>query len=146
MKANDREGSKMAISRRIVLHFPKRLVDQPIIYRLIKDYNLGFNILKASVTPDEEGLLVLELSGKRDNYDRGIEYLTEAGVKIQSLSHDVIRNEARCTHCGVCVGVCPTGALQIDEESRQVLFNQEECIACELCIGSCPVRAMQLNL
>jgi Fe-S-cluster-containing dehydrogenase component len=44
------------------------------------------------------------------------------------------------------VGVCPTGALQIDDESRQVLFDQEDCIACELCIGSCPVRAMQLNL
>ena len=54
----------MAVSRRIVLHFPKRLVDRPLVYRLIKDYNLEFNILKALVTPEEEGLLVLELKGK----------------------------------------------------------------------------------
>lgn len=135
----------MAISRRIVLHFPKRLVDQPIIYRLIKDYDLGFNILKASVTPDEEGLLVLELSGKRDNYDRGIEYLTEAGVKIQSLSHDVTRNEARCTHCGACITVCPTDAFELDPLTREVTFYHERCVACGQCIKACPPRAMELH-
>ena len=145
MKANGREGSKMAISRRIVLHFPKRLVDQPIIYRLIKDYDLGFNILKASVTPDEEGLLVLELSGKRDDYDRGIEYLTEAGVKIQSLSHDVTRNETRCTHCGACITVCPTDAFELDPLTREVIFYHERCVACGQCIKACPPRAMELH-
>ncbi|MFC2057068.1 NIL domain-containing protein, partial [Chloroflexota bacterium] len=67
----------MAISKRIVLHFPKRLVDRPIVTRLIKDFNLDFNILKASVTPDEEGLLVLELSGQQEDYDKGISYLTK---------------------------------------------------------------------
>ena len=41
----------MAISKRIVLHFPKRLVDRPIVSRLVKDYNLDFNILKALITP-----------------------------------------------------------------------------------------------
>jgi ABC-type methionine transport system ATPase subunit len=55
----------MAISKRIVLHFPRRMVDRPIVSKLVKDFNLDFNILKASVTPDEEGLLVMELTGKR---------------------------------------------------------------------------------
>ena len=87
----------MAISKRIVLRFPSRLVDRPIVYRLIKDYDLEFNILKALVTPEEEGLLVLELSGQQDDYDKGIRYLTKAGVRIQSLSQDVIRNDERCT-------------------------------------------------
>ena len=41
-------------SERIVLHFPHRLVDQPIVYKLIKDYDLQFNILKAYVTPREK--------------------------------------------------------------------------------------------
>ena len=55
----------MSFARKVVLRFPHRLVDKPIIYRLVKDYDLQFNILKASITPKEEGLLVLELSGKR---------------------------------------------------------------------------------
>ena len=72
----------MAISKRIVLHFPKRIVDRPIVSHLVKDYNLDFNILKAQFTPDEEGLMVLELTGKQKDYDEGIRYLTRTGVQI----------------------------------------------------------------
>jgi uncharacterized protein (DUF39 family)/ferredoxin len=104
-----REGISMNVSRKIVLHFPSRLVDRPIVSKLIKEFDLNFNILKASIIPDEEGLLVLELSGEQNNYDRGIEYLTRAGVKIESLSQNVVRNESRCTHCGACITVCPPG-------------------------------------
>ena len=51
------------VSKRIVLHFPKRLVDRPIVSRLVKDYNLDFNILKAFFTSEgEEGLMVLEIT------------------------------------------------------------------------------------
>jgi len=135
----------MIVSKKIVLHFPSRLVDQPIIYRLIKEYDLRFNILKASVIPDEEGLLVLELSGEQDNYDSGIKYLTKTGVKIQSLSQNVLRNEDRCTHCGACITICPTDAFELDQVSRQVFFTNEKCIACGLCIKACPPRAMELH-
>jgi ferredoxin len=135
----------MNVSKKIVLHFPSRLVDQPIIYRLIKEYDLSFNILKASVIPDEEGLLVLELSGEQSNYDRGIKYLTKTGVKIQSLSQNVLRNENRCTHCGACITICPTNAFELDNISRQVIFVNEKCIACGLCIKACPPRAMELH-
>lgn len=133
------------ISKRIVLHFPHRLVDQPIVYRLVKEYNLKFNILKAYVTPQEEGLMVLELSGQKVDYERGIKYLTSCGVKIQPLSQDVIRNETKCTNCGVCVPICPTGALVMDSLTRKVQFYDNKCIACELCVKICPTRAMEVR-
>jgi len=135
----------MAISKRIVLRFPPRLVDRPIVSRLVKDYNLEFNILKASVTPAEEGLMVLELSGEQEAYDKGIRYLTTTGVRIQSLSQDVIRNEERCTHCGACVTICPTGAFELEPLTRQVKFHDEKCLACGLCIKTCPPRAMEVH-
>jgi len=135
----------MIVSRRIVLHFPGRLVDRPIVYRLIKDYDLEFNILKASVTPEEEGLMVLELKGKQEDYDKGINYLTKAGVRIQSLSQNVIRNEERCTHCGACITICPTGAFELDPLTRQTSFDNARCVACGLCIKACPPRAMELH-
>ncbi len=135
----------MAVSKRIVLHFPKRLVDRPIVYRLIKDCDLEFNILKASVTPQEEGLMVLELKGKQEDYDKGIRYLTTTGVRIQSLSQDVIRNEERCTHCGACITICPTGAFMLDPLTRHVKFDNEKCLACGLCILACPPRAMEVH-
>jgi ferredoxin len=135
----------MAVSKRIVLHFPRRLVDRPIVYRLIKDFGLEFNILKASVTPDEEGLLVLELRGKQADYDNGIKYLAETGVIIGALSQHVARNDERCTHCGACVTICPSGAFELDPTTRKITFNNENCIACGLCIKACPPRAMELH-
>lgn len=133
------------ITRRIVLHFPQRLVDQPIVYKLVKEYDLRFNILKAYVTPQEEGLMVLELGGEDEKYNRGIQYLESCGVRIQSLSQDVIRNEAKCTDCGVCVPICPTQALAVDTLTRRVHFYDHKCIACELCVKVCPTRAMEVH-
>ena len=135
----------MAVSKRIVLHFPRRLVDRPIVYKLIKDYDLEFNILKASVTPEEEGLLVLELNGEQKEYDNGIKYLTTNGVRIQSLSQDVVRNKERCTDCGACIVVCPTGAFELEPSTRRVKFDNEKCLACGMCIKACPPRAMELH-
>jgi len=133
----------MAISRRIVLHFPPRVTGQPVVYRLAKDFNLSFNILKASLSPGEEGLLVMELTGDQENYDKGIQYMTEAVVRIQSLSQDVVRDEARCTHCGACVTVCPAGAFSLEPKTRKVLFDHNKCVVCELCVKACPPRAMR---
>ena len=133
------------ISKRIVLHFPKRLVDRPIVSRLLRDFNLDFNILKAFVTPEEEGLLILELSGERNDYDKGKKYLSDTGVRVQALSQDVTRNDERCTHCGACITICPTAAFELDPTTRRVNFINEKCLACELCIKACPPRAMELH-
>lgn len=130
------------VSKRIVLTFPHKLVDQPIVYKLVKDFDLTFNILQAKITPKEEGLMVLELKGKKENYADGVKYLTSLGVKIQPLSQDVTRNDDKCTHCGACVTICPTGALYIDKSTMKVIFDSDKCIACELCVKACPPRAM----
>lgn len=133
----------MEISRRIVLHFPPRVTGKPVVYRLAKDFNLSFNILKASVSPGEEGLLVMELTGDQEDYDKGIRYITEAGVEIQSLSQDVVRDEARCTHCGACITICPTSAFSLEPKTRRVLFDNNRCVVCGLCVKACPPRAMR---
>jgi ferredoxin len=140
------EVKTMTVSKRLVLHFPHRLVDKPIVSRLVKDYDLDFNILKASITPGEEGVLVMELMGERKNYDKGVEYLTKAGVKIQSLGQDVVRNETRCTHCGACITICPSKAFIVDSKTRTIQFDQNKCVACELCIRACPPHAMEVHL
>ncbi len=133
------------VRHKIVLHFPHEQVDKPIVSKLVRDYGLDFNILKASITPREEGLLVLELTGKESDYERGVQYLRDCGVSIQPLSQDIRRNEERCTHCGACLAVCPTDALRLDRDTMQVAFEQAECIACELCVKACPPRAMEIH-
>ncbi|MBW1996991.1 MAG: 4Fe-4S binding protein [Deltaproteobacteria bacterium] len=132
-------------SKKIVLHFPEDKADQPMVCRLAKQYNLDFNILKAFITAEEGGLLVLELTGEKKDFENGLDYLKEVGVRVQPLSQDVQRNESRCSHCSVCVTVCPTGAFEVEPETRMVLFHHEKCVACEQCVKICPVRAMEIS-
>ncbi len=133
------------VSHRIVLKFPHRLLDQPIVTRLVKDYDLELNILKAYVTPREEGLMVIELKGKKALYDNGVKYLKKLGITVEPLSRDVVRNDKKCTHCGACVAVCPTEALVLDRKTMKVDFHNEKCVACELCVPACPPRAMEVH-
>ena len=134
----------MKVSRRIVLHFPPLVTGQPVVYRLAKDFDLMFNILKASVSPGQDGLLMLELTGEKANYDKGMQYLKETGIQVQPLSQDVMRDESRCTHCGACVTVCPANAFTVDTETRKVLFDHNKCVLCGLCVKACPPRAMTI--
>jgi L-aspartate semialdehyde sulfurtransferase ferredoxin len=133
------------VRHKIVLHFPHEQVDKPIVSKLVRDFDIDFNILKASITPREEGLLVLEITGEESNYERGLVYLESCGVAIQPLSQDIRRNDEKCTHCGACIAVCPTDALSVERDSMLVRFDDEECVACELCIKACPPRAMEIH-
>ncbi len=135
------------ISKKLVLHFPRNLVGQPTISRLVKTYDLSFNILQAKVTPDEEGLMIIEFSGEESNYNKGIDSLRKLGIGVQLLEKDVRRNESRCTHCGACTVICPTGSLFIDDRKLMTVgFDVSKCTGCELCVSACPPRAMEVKL
>ncbi|OQX88163.1 MAG: (Fe-S)-binding protein [Candidatus Omnitrophica bacterium 4484_70.2] len=133
------------VKKRVVLHFPKELVDKPIVYKLVKEFNLEFNILKAEVNPNQEGVLILEIKGEDVDYQRGMGYLEGEGVKVQPLSQDISMDRERCVDCGVCVPLCPTGALIKDLVTHKVSFIKEECIACGICIRACPYKAMRIS-
>jgi ferredoxin len=135
----------MVVKRRVVLHFPRVLLDKPIMSRLVKDYDVEFSILRASVTPRERGLLVLELSADEQGYDKAIAFLTDLGVDIQLLEQDIVRHEEKCIHCGACTSVCPAGALSLDRETMEVIFQPSLCVACEHCIPACPTNAMEVH-
>lgn len=142
----NQKSEKELFSKKIIIHYTADIVDQPIVHRLVKDYDLAFNILKARIFPRREGLLVLELSGTKKNFDRGIRYLKKTGVTVEPLSERVTQNQEKCVHCGACIAFCPTGALYMDTETYKVLFDPEKCTGCELCVTACPPRAMEINL
>lgn len=134
------------VSKKIVIHYSASNVDQPIIYELVKHYDLVFNILKARIFPRREGVIVLELIGSSENFDQGIRYLKDKGLKVEPLSKNVMQNLEKCVHCGACTAFCPTEALSMERETMKVIFNVERCNGCELCVTACPVRAMEINL
>ncbi len=49
-------------------------------------------------------------------------------------------DEKRCSGCGACVGVCPTGAIALSQGIA--IIDQEQCSQCEACFDACPERAI----
>lgn len=129
-------------SKKVVLRFGKDISENPIIYHLAKDFDLVFNIIRANVNPNKEGTVVLELSGEQ--YEKGLEFLKSQGVRVQPLAENVIRNESKCTSCGACTDICPTGALYLERPSMAVGFNSDKCVVCAICLKVCPFKAMEI--
>ena len=138
-------GGSPVYSKILMLRFPQQEVQKPIVYHLVKDFDLVFNILNARILPRREGVMVMELSGTKKRFKDGVRFLRDQGVRVQNASQEVSRNDNKCTHCGACTAVCPTGALEICRPEMSVIFEQEKCSVCELCVTTCPVRAMEVT-
>jgi ferredoxin len=136
-----------SVYRRIYfIRFPKEISDKPIIYRLIKEYDIEVNILRANILPQREGILIIEMAGAKSNIKEGLEYLKQLGVNIERLATRIRRDEERCFQCGACTGVCPVDALYIRRQDMAVLFDADKCTGCNQCVLICPVRAMEMSL
>ena len=138
--------NKKKIEKRLVLRFSKQTWDKPIVYKLIKDYNLVLNILIANVLPKQESYMVTDVSGLISDFEAGMDYLDKHGIRVATIEQSVVRNEDKCVHCGFCTAVCPTKALYVDEKTREVKFEQEKCSACGWCVKVCPYKAMDMFL
>jgi len=131
-------------SKRLILNFPSHLLDQPITFQLVRKYDLMVNILRARITPREEGRLVIEVTGSKKKVDEGMRYLAEVGVEVQPLARDIRWHKERCIECTACTAFCPTGALSVVRPDMHVSFKEDKCIACELCLPVCAYKAMEI--
>jgi Fe-S-cluster-containing hydrogenase components 1 len=130
------------ITKKIYLYFPQSETEKPIVYQLVKDYDLIVNIFRAKVTPEEEGYLSLEVTGTQENINRAFTFLTTFDVVIHASNKGVHWEENRCVQCCACTVHCLTGALAIaDRATRTITFNEESCIECLACIAACPFGA-----
>lgn len=125
-----------------MLYFPRCECEKPIIFHLVKDYDLIVNVFRAKVTPEEEGFLVLDVTGTEKQIQNGIDFVKTFNVTVNFTGKGVTRDEQQCTHCGYCIPYCPTGALSItDDVTRQVAYDETKCIECLACIRVCPFGA-----
>ena len=135
------------VRRKLVLSFPENIVTSPITYKLVKEFNLEFNILRAEITPDMEGKMLIELRGDKVLIDDAIKYLTDTGISVQEAAKDIIISKNKCIDCGVCTSICITQALTLDDSSNfKLKFNKDKCILCELCLDCCPVSAIKVHI
>lgn len=51
----------------------------------------------------------------------------------------------KCIGCGICVYVCPSGAIKMEDTETGKIFilNKCKCTACKECADACPFGAME---
>lgn len=74
---------------RLRLTFPPELVQKPMIYHLVKDFDIVTNIRRADVKADH-GWCVLELEAAPERLEQGVAWLRAQGVQVDPIERDVV--------------------------------------------------------
>jgi len=130
---------------KVVFNFPENVVEDPVTYHLIVDYGVQVNILRASIDPGKQGIMVVELRGDENQISQGLNYLERVGVQVEPLAEEIRHLEDQCASCTACLPHCPTQALEVDRESWYVSFDPEKCILCLSCLEVCIYRAISVK-
>jgi len=75
---------------RVKLTFPEHLIRQPIIARLVREFDVMPNIRRANVE-EHVGWMVCELGGENKAVERAVDWLRDLGVQVDRLS-DVVES------------------------------------------------------
>ena len=75
---------------RVRLTFPEHLIRQPIIARLVREFDVMPNIRRANVE-ETVGWIVCELGGEDEAVERAIDWLKDLGVQVDRLG-DVVES------------------------------------------------------
>jgi len=132
------------LRKKMILTFPPKIVEEPVTYKLIKEYGLWINILRAKIEPGNRGKLVIEVKGERKQIDNAIRFIRSLQVIVEFLEQEVRWNQEKCVDCGACVSICPVGALSLNNKTFKLEFNYDECVICGYCVEACPLQAIDV--
>jgi ABC-type methionine transport system ATPase subunit len=76
-------------TRKVMLKYPEHLIQEPVLFRMVRQFDVMPNIRRARVT-DTVGEIALELEGEPENLERGVQFLKEQGVQVEPLEGDVV--------------------------------------------------------
>ena len=62
--------------------------------------------------------------------------------RMHADAHPVL-NPKRCTRCGLCAEVCPSGAARLPRNGNPV-YDLKACTGCSQCIALCPQTALKV--
>ena len=133
-------------SEKLILNFPKKVVTKPIVYHVVKDFDLEFNILRAEITPNLEGKMLIEIKGNAEKIKECKNFLEGQGVQISEATQEITLDKELCVNCGVCVSLCFSSALSINKDTLKIDFDKNKCVLCGICLNSCPVNALKSKM
>ena len=79
------------MKRALSLIFPTKLIKEPVIYKMSKQFDVVFNLRRAKVN-DKVGEIVLELEGEEAALNKAVTWLTSQGLKIEPITHDALES------------------------------------------------------
>ncbi|OGP63869.1 MAG: hypothetical protein A3K22_02505 [Deltaproteobacteria bacterium RBG_16_42_7] len=77
------------MKKRFYLTYPPELIKEPLIYQVIKSYEVVVSIRQANIS-DKLGLMALELEGEAAEIDKAVQFLSGKGVTVEPIELDVI--------------------------------------------------------
>jgi ABC-type methionine transport system ATPase subunit len=78
-------------SIRLFVSFPEELVDRPMIYEIIKKFDVVPSIRRANVE-EHSGWVILEVNGDQDQLDGAIAYFEGLGCTVNRMEGDVLES------------------------------------------------------
>lgn len=133
------------MKKKYILSFTQNSVNKPITYELIKKFDIKINIIKANISADEAGHLLVEFDADKDSLDKCLEYLGKNNVDYVPAEKKILFDEEKCVNCGSCTAVCFAEALALDRETRELVFKPEKCVFCKLCVKACPLGLFEIH-
>ena len=76
-------------TKRLWLTYPKKVIQQPVIYNLGHKFKVVTNVRQASVT-EEVGIVSLEVVGERAEIKKAIKWLESLKIKVEPVEINVI--------------------------------------------------------
>ncbi|MGH9163891.1 MAG: NIL domain-containing protein [Acidimicrobiales bacterium] len=80
----------MTVAPRVRLTFPEQLITEPVVARMVREFDVMPNIRRASVD-ETVGWIICELDGDHDAVERAIAWLRDLGVEVDRLG-DVVES------------------------------------------------------
>ena len=77
------------MKKRFYLTYPPELIKEPLIYQVIKSYEVVVSIRQTNIS-DKLGLMALELEGEAAEIDKAVQFLSGKGVTVEPIELDVI--------------------------------------------------------
>jgi hypothetical protein len=74
---------------RLYVSFPETLVDRPMIYEIVKEFDVVPNIRRAGIEA-HEGWVILELTGTPEQRDGAVGYLETIGCNVNRMEGDIV--------------------------------------------------------
>lgn len=112
----------------LTLVLPAENYAKPIIYHLIKEYNIKITILKAEIIPKKQGYLLIEAEGAEASLQNALQFLAQEQIKTIPDDKQTPVYKIAGAPCNTCAAACFSDAIVVNKQTLQQESRKETCI------------------